>query len=245
MHNLWTTVLYNPLYNALIALISFIPGHDVGLAVILLTIIVKLILFPLTKKSIVSQAKLKKIEPLVNQLKIYYPNKEEQAKKTLELYKQYKVNPFSGCLVVLIQLPIIFALYYVFFRGLNFNPDSLYHFIKFPEIMHMNFLGLIPMQGKSLVLALLAGVTQFIQMKFATAKLPDPKANPNSSSFNSAFQKSMNIQMRYVLPVLITFIAYKVSAAVALYWVTSNIFTIVQELLVRRSMKKAELAVVK
>lgn len=234
LNTIWTAVLYKPLYNALISLISHIPGHSVGLAVIGLTVLVKLALFPLTRKSITSQAKLKALEPEINKIKEQYPQKEVQAQKTLELYKEYKVNPFSGCLLILIQLPIIFALYYVFFKGLDFNPKMLYSFVQFPKIMNMDFLG-IAMNGKSIVLAILAGVTQFIQAHLSTSL---PKKDPNQTGFASSFSQSMNIQVKYILPLLIIFIGYKVSAAVAIYWVTSNTFTIVQEMFVRRKMKK-------
>ncbi len=238
--SLWTAVLYKPLYNALIAIIEFIPGHNVAVAVILLTIIVKLILFPLTRKSIISQAKLKELEPEIARLKEQFPDKQEQAKKTMELYKQYNVNPFSGCLLILIQIPIIFALYYVFYKGLNFNPDMLYSFVEFPKIMSMEFLGIM-MQGKSIVLAVLAGVTQFVQAYLSTTM---PTKNPNQTGFAASFAQSMNIQVRYVLPVIVAIIAYQISAAVALYWVTSNLFTIGQEFLIRRKLGSKKVSAV-
>lgn len=215
---------------------SHVTFGDIGFAVIILTILVKFILFPLSRKSIRSQLAMKKLEPLLKQIKKDYPNKEEQAKKTFELYKEHKVNPFSGLVVVLIQIPVIFALYYTFYKGLYFTTDNLYTFVSLPLNIHTMFLGLIDVHGKSIVLALLAGLTQFLQ---ARLMMPKKEVVPGEvPTFAEQMQASMATNMKYVLPVIITLIAYKISAAVALYWVTSNIFTILQELYVRKNINK-------
>lgn len=241
MQAIWTTIFYQPIYNALIFLINTITFGDVGFAIITLTILVKLILFPLTRKSIRSQLLMKKLEPELKKIKKEYPNKEEQAKKTFELYKKYGTNPFSGCLVVLLQLPVIFALYYVFYRGLSLGTGPLYSFIQAPLSLHTNFLGLFEMHDKSIILALLAGVSQFIQAHLSLPVKPKveivssmEKAEP--STFQEQLADSMNMNMRYILPIFVTFIAYKISAAVALYWIISNIFTIAQEWYIRRTI---------
>ena len=241
MHALWTTIFYQPIFNALIFIINYITIGDVGFGIILLTIIVKLILFPLTKKSIKSQILMKRIEPDLKRIKKDYPNKEEQAKKTFELYKKLGVNPFSGCLVVLLQLPVILALYYVFYKGLDLNLGPLYSFIHIPNILHTNFLGLIELKSKSIVLALIAGITQFIQGYLATPIKPKVEiVNQMDSNEPKTFQEqlsdSMQINIRYILPIFIAFIDYKISAAFALYWITSNIFTIVQEWYIRKTL---------
>jgi len=238
MSFLWNTLFYDPLYNSLVFLISIVPWHDVGFAVIILTLVVKLILFPLSKKSIISQVKMKKLEPELKKIKDNFKDKQEQAKKTMALYKENKINPFSGFFLILLQLPIILALYFVFFKGLSFDQNTLYSFIKVPENINFNFLGLIDMQGKSLFLAVLAGVTQFFQTKISMQAVPP--AGPEKS-FKNELMKSMNMQMRYVLPVFIAFVAYQISAAVALYWVVSNLFTIGQEIFVIKKIRQKEL----
>src|SRR3989344_8400982 len=151
--NIWNTVLYEPLLNALAFLVSIIPGGDVGIAVIALTILVKILLFPLSQKSIESQAEMNLLAPELNKIKAAGGSKEEQAKQTFELYKKHKVNPFSGCLLVLIQIPIIIALYYVFFKGIDLQNGVLYSFIPRPEHLNTLFLGAIDISGKSLFLA--------------------------------------------------------------------------------------------
>jgi len=219
---------------------------DVGFAIILLTIVVKLILSPLTRKSIRSQVLMKKMEPELKQIKKDFPNKEEQAKKTFELYKKYGTNPFSGCLVILIQLPFIFALYYVFYKGLTIDESLVYSFINIPAETFTNFLGLVEMHSKSVVLGILAGVTQFIQ---GYLSMPiKPKVSivkegelPEKKTFQEELSDSMQMNVRYILPVFIAFIAWKISAAVALYWITSNIFTIVQEGYIRRKLSKSSI----
>jgi len=243
MSALWNSIFYQPIYNALIFIIDNITFGDVGFAIILVTILVKLALSPLTKRSIKSQILMKKMEPELKQIKKDFPNKEEQAKKTFELYKKYGTNPFSGCLVVLLQLPVIFALYYVFFKGLSIDASLIYSFIQVPTSIQTNFLGLIEMADKSIVLGLLAGLTQFIQGYLSApvknkVEVVTSVGASEPKTFQEQLSDSMQMNIRYVLPVFIAFIAWKISAAVALYWVVSNIFTITQEWYIRRQLLK-------
>lgn len=245
MSSIWNSIFYQPIYNILIFIINNVTFGDVGFAIILVTIIVKFALSPLTKKSIRSQVLMKKMEPEIKQLKKDYPNKEEQAKKTFELYKKYGTNPFSGCVVVLIQLPVIFALYYVFLKGLSLDTGLIYSFIAKPSTIHTNFLGLIELSGssKSLFLALLAGATQFLQgylaspIKAKKGSVEVIKEGEDKSSFQDELSNSMQMNVKYILPVFITFISWRISAAIALYFVISNIFTIVQEWYIRRTLE--------
>ena len=236
---IWNLILYKPLLNILAFFVSIIPGGDVGVAVILLTILVKAILFPLSQRSIESQAKMNLLNPELKKIKESKLSKEEQAKQTFELYKKYKTNPFSGCLLLLIQIPIIFALYYVFLKGLKFDVGSLYPFIHAPVNINMNFLGFINLGTKSIGLAIVAGISQFFQAYY----MPKPSLSQDSKgSFQDSFAKSMNMQMKYVFPFIVAFIAYSISGAVALYWITSNIFAVGQQLYAR---KKRDLLVIK
>ena len=166
LSNIWDALLYKPLINALAFLVSIVPYGDVGLAVIILTILVKLILFPLSQKAIESQAAMNVLAPELKKIKESGKSKEEQARLTFELYKEHKTNPFSGCLLVLVQIPIIFALYYVFFKGINFDSSLLYSFVPAPENVNMIFLGILDLSQKSLILAILAGVSQYLQAHF-------------------------------------------------------------------------------
>jgi YidC/Oxa1 family membrane protein insertase len=235
---IWSIFFYNPLYNGLVFLLSVVPFADVGIAVITLTVVVKLILFPLSIKMVKTQLAVRSLEPELAKLKETHKNdKQEQARQTMALYKKRGVNPFSGFLLILIQLPIIFALYFVFLRGglPSINQDILYSFIRVPETINMHFLGLVDMSLRSVTLAFLAGVTQYFQIRFS---LPPMKPRGEKPSLKEDLARSFHIQMRYVMPVIVFAVAYAISSAVALYWLTSNLFAIGQEVFVRRKIKK-------
>ena len=237
---IWNTIFYYPIYNALIFLMGSVTFGDVGFAVILLTLIVKLILFPLSQKSIKSQIMLKKLDPELKKIKKDFPDKQEQAKQTFALYKKYGVNPFSGCLLVIIQIPVIFGLYYAFYKGLALGNVPIYSFVNYSDNANALFLGLVDLHSKSLVFAILAGVTQFLQSYFMypkkTKEEKEAEANNTEKGFQAELAKSMTMNIKYILPVFIAVIAYQISAAVALYWITSNIATIAQEWYVRRKV---------
>lgn len=236
--NFFGVAFYNPLYNGLVFLISVVPYADVGIAVILLTIFVKLILFPVSIKAIKTQLSMRKLEPELKKIKEKYKkDRQELARKTMALYKENGVNPFSSILLIFIQIPIIFALYWVFFKGglPSINVDILYSFISEPSVVNMNFLGLLEVSEKSAILALFAGITQYFQIKLS---LPPMKERPEKPSLKDDLARSFNIQMRYVMPFIVFFISYAISAAIALYWTTSNLFSICQEIFVRRKIKE-------
>lgn len=243
MSFLFHTFVYNPLYNGLIYLMDVLPWIDAGIAIVIFTILVKLILFPLSRKAVRTQIKMKKIEPELSALKEKHKDdKQLYAKKTMELYKTNKINPFAGIVLILIQLPIILALYRVFLAGFaNINTDILYSFVKVPEIINTHFLGLVDISGKSLVLAIVAGVTSYLQIRYSMPSGPKtpPKENMSKEEkFRHDLTRSMSTQMRYMLPVLAFIVSWTISGAIAVYWITSNVFTIVQELVIRRSMAK-------
>ncbi len=239
--SLWNSAIYYPLYNGLIWLVDVLPGHSVGLAIIALTILVKLVIYPLTMKSIIAQRAMKELEPELKKIRDKYSdNKQKQAEQTMALYKERGVTPFSGCLPMLVQIPIIIGLYFVFFSGIKeIDPSILYSFVKVPLSLDMQFL-MFDLAGKSIILALFAGISQYFQTSISLGKPLPPKTATTTEkpSFQEDFARSMQIQMRYVLPIMVGFIAFTTSAAVALYWVTSNILSIGQELLVKRSATK-------
>lgn len=229
--------IFEPLYNALIFLVSTVPYADVGIAVITLTIIVKFLLFPLSLKAVKTQLSMRLLEPKINQIKEKYKsNREEQAKKMMELYRTEGVNPFSSIATLLIQLPIIFGLYWILVKGglPDINFDFLYAITPVPETLNMRFLWVEDISEGSIILALLSGVTQFFQIKLAMPEIKKRGANP---SMKDDLARSFQLQMRYVMPVIVVGVAYVISAAIALYWTTSNLFAIGQELYMRRRLK--------
>ncbi len=240
MHAILKAIFYAPLYNGMILFVSIIPFHNVGLVVILFTCLVKIILFPLSQKSVKTQFEMKRLEPELNEIKLKYKDdKKIQAEKTMELYKERGINPFSGVLLMLIQLPVLMALYYIFLRGglPNIDHTTLYSFIATPaaQNVNMNFLG-ANVADKSIIFALLAAIAQFFQVQITMPKFPKKKDQKDSEkpTFKDELSKSMGMQMKYVMPVIIFFIAKSFPAVVALYLITSSLFAIGQELYVRK-----------
>lgn len=235
----FTAFIYNPLYNGLIFLVSVVPWHDVGLAVILLTLLVKFILFPLDKRAKIMQMKVKAITPQVEAIKAKHKeDSQAQTLAMLALYKEHDIRPFASLVGLFVQIPIIFGLYYVFWKGglPVVHADVLYSFVHVPDIVNMNFLGLFDMGGRSAFLALIAGLTQYYQ---GVLSLPEPPKRGKEPSLKDDLAHSFHIQMRYVMPVIVLVIAYTISAAIALYWAVNNLTSIAQELFIRREKKSA------
>ena len=226
---MWNTVFFQPLYNALVWLVGNMPDGSVALAIIVLTVVVKLILAPLSFKALKSQVIQKELQPHMVHIRKEYPDKKEQSVKIMELYKKFKTNPFSGCLVILIQIPIIFALYYVFLRGLDFNTELLYTAVHYPDVVTTTFLG-IDMNVKSLAFALAAGLAQFIQ-KEDTLVSQDTKP-----TFADQFGSNLQKQMLYTMPIIIVIVGMAVPAAVSLYWIVTNVFAFIQEFLAKKRL---------
>ena len=229
------TIFYLPLYNALIFLTGSLWG-SLGLAVVALTLIVKFILAPLSHKSIVSQIEQKKLQPLIEDLKKKYPDQKEQSVKMMELYKEHKTNPFAGCLLIILQLPVIIALYRVFLAGATVISTDLYSFVHAPVNVNAMFLGMDMAAKGSIILAVLAGLSQFLQMYLSPAMQNTP-ASPATGDPKMDMMNSMTKSMKYTMPIMIAVFAYAVPGAVALYWVISNIFMIAQERFVMMRMK--------
>lgn len=242
LSSIWNTFLYQPLINALAFLVSIVPGGDVGIAVILLTVLVKILLFPLSQHQLRNQAAMAILAPELEKIKKSGASQEEQARLTFELYRKHKTNPFSGCLAIIPTIFVLIALYQVFIKGINFDADVLYSFITRPEHANMLFLGLIDISQKSFVLALLAAVSQYFQAHF----MPKPvvPADAPADSFQANFSKSMYNNMKYGFPIFIFLILYtnilgiSLSGAVALYFIVSNIFAIGQQIYIKKTERK-------
>ena len=227
----FNTILYQPLFNALIFLYQFLPGKDFGVAVIVLTIIIRIILYPLMLKSIKSQKMLSELQPKIQEIQQKYKNdKEKQAKEMMGLYQKEKINPFGGCLPLLIQFPILIALYQVFWKGLQ--PGAMRHLYGFtpnPGTIDPTFFGFINLAEPSLWLAFLAGAIQFFQSKMLAPKtLKTEKKTGQMAQFSNTMQK----QMLYFFPVFTVFILWKLPSAIGLYWIITSLFSIGQQYLI-------------
>ena len=237
MSFLYHTLFFDPLYNLLVLLFEMLPFLDAGIIIILLTILVRLIIFPLSRKAVLTQVKMAEIGPSLAEIKEKYKDRaEEQARLTLALYREKGVNPFSGILVIIIQIPIILALYQIFLHLPEVNAALLYSFVTAPSQINTTFLGFLDITAKSATLALLAAVSTFFQFQASMKGQVQPKGN----SFGDNLTRSMQTQMKYFFPVIVFFISYSISGAIALYWLTTNLFSIAQELLMRRKLKPTQ-----
>lgn len=230
----FNAVVYVPLYNGLVFLMDLVPWADAGVSVIIFTFLVKLALFPVSQKAVRTGLRMKALEGDLAAIKERHKNdKEAHAKATMAFYKEKNINPFSSVFLALVQIPIILGLYYIFYAGglPNIKTELLYSFVSVPSVS-MHFLGLIDITKGSLLLAILVALSQYFQVRFA---MPAMKPKVEGASMKDDFARTLNLQMRYFLPVMVGVIAYNISGAVSLYWITSNLFAIGQEIYVRRT----------
>ncbi|MDQ5928156.1 MAG: YidC/Oxa1 family rane protein insertase [Patescibacteria group bacterium] len=234
----FSTIVTTPLYNGMVLLMGALPWADLGVVIILFTCIIRLVLFPLAQKSVKTQIVMQEIQPKLDAIREQFKgDPQQQASRTMAVYKENGLNPFASILFMFIQIPIIFGLYFMFLHAGFPSIDSnfLYSFVHVPAGVDTMFLGFVDMTVKSIPIAILAGVFQFIQAQLM--KMPKPKQD-DKPSFGKEFTKSLNFQMKYVFPLIIIFVAAALPASIALYWATSNVFSIGQELYVRKHLKK-------
>lgn len=222
--NAFNIILYKPLFNALVLLYDY-AGHDFGMSIILLTLLIRIILYPIASKTVKSQKALQQLQPKAEELqKRYKDDKEKQAKAILDLYKTEKINPFGGLFLGLVQLPVLIALYRVFWQGLNQSElANLYSFVASPGHIDSFFLGLMDLSRPNFIAAITAGILQFWQTKMLLPKISADKRKA------SDFSRAMQSQMTYFMPVFTIIILLGLPSALGLYWIVSSFFSIIQQ----------------
>ena len=249
--NIFNELIYYPLFNLLVFFYN-IAGQDIGIAIILLTLLVRFILYPINTKAIKSQKQLQEIQPEMKKVQAKYKDdKEKQAKALMELYQKKKVNPMSGCFPILIQFPILIALYWVFLNG--FKDESLvvvYSFITNPGHIDPISMGFVNLSEINVVLAVIAAVLQYFQTKTLMGNKKDEEEKKEEKKEKTAeektqdFAQSMSKQMIYLMPVLTFVFAVSFPSGLALYWAVTTLFAIVQQFLIAKKTKKQEVEVV-
>jgi YidC/Oxa1 family membrane protein insertase len=231
------TLFYEPVYNLLVVVLNIVPLHDVGTAIVVVTCIVKLLLLPLNLSALRTQYMMKRLEPKMNKIKELQKTKpQESSRMMIELYKTEKVNPFASLFTVIIQVPIFFALYFVFSKGLHADPTSLYSFVHFPEKLHTLAFGLFDITlKKNIVIAILTGLSSYALARRQTVDM-GAKKGEEGESFQDQFMKSMKIQLLYVLPVIIGASSFALPAALGLYWFVSNIIGFAQDVYMKNKL---------
>lgn len=245
MSSLFITILFKPLFNVFVGLYNIVPGHDVGVVILVITVLIRLILYPLTNKSIKSQKALQELQPKMEEIKKQYAgDQQKQAQATMELYRAGKVNPMASCLPLLIQLPILIALYWVFSSSLNAATiaqtlkDNLYPFISNPGSINPVTMWTFNLAVSSPVLAVLAGLAQYLQAR-TTMKKTTPATVPAEGGKAADMTAMMNKQMLYFMPALTVLIGFSLPAGLTFYWFWSTLLMAGQQFLVgRASVKK-------
>ena len=228
---MFNTYLYIPLLNILIFLYDHFSFGSLGLAIILLTIFIRVVLFPLFYKSAKSQMVMQKIQPLIQKVQHdHKEDKEKQAKALMDLYKKYKVNPFSSILMLFVQIPVLIALYRLFavdFSSIDFS--QLYSFISAPVHINTLFLGLIDLKSSSIIMVVLAAVAQYFQGILTLPKIEKGKEL-------SATEK-MTRQMMYYTPLFTVLVLWRMPSAIGLYWLITSLFSVGQQIYINKKVK--------
>ncbi len=226
--NIFNTILLNPLVNVLVFLYAYIPGHDFGIAIVILTICIRVIFIPLSIKTIVSQQSLAKVQPKLKELQEKHKdNREALGTATMSLYREHNVNPLSGCLPLLIQFPVLIALYKsltVVFGSIEHITPLLYSFVPHPAVINPLTLGLVDLTKPAIILAIIAAALQFIQARNSLTM----QQKAGTADKNSPAQR-MSSQMMYFLPFMILLISWRLPAGITLYWVVTTLFSIFEQ----------------
>lgn len=244
LKSLGTTLFYQPLFNLLFGFVALLPGESLGYGIIALTVFIRLLLMPSTAASVRSQREMMALQPKIDEIRAKYGDKpEELNKRLLAVYQEHKVNPFGSCLPLLIQLPVLWVLYRVFFTGIHpQNFDLLYSFVPAPESLNTMFLG-VDLQNPSLAFALIAGALQFgqtWQLMRQRQQEKDRRQLPKNEKLSAQDEatraaEQMSSRMMYFMPLLTVFITATLPAALGLYWIVTTVFSIGQQwYLIRR-----------
>lgn len=234
-YHLYQVIAYQPILNIL----AFLYNNtlDLGISIILLTVIIKLFLWPLSRKAIKSQKEMQEIQPKLDALKKQYAdNKEALGKATMDLYKEHKINPLSSCLPMLIQLPFLFAVFRVLRVGMNEDLYLVYSFLAKPINFQAVSFGFMDLSKPNIYLAVLAGLAQFVQSKMMLTK--NNKKIGETTAPEENMTAMMNKQMLYIFPIMTIVFGFSLPGGLTLYWFMFTLFTIIQQYLVLRSNKK-------
>jgi YidC/Oxa1 family membrane protein insertase len=219
---IYNTIIYYPILNLLVGLYNNIPGHDMGVVIILITLVIRFILAPFMHKALKGQKDMSSMQPRIAAIREQYKDdKAAQTKAITDLYKENNINPFSSCLPLVIQLPILIALYQVFRQALHGNLNGLYHFVHNPGVLNSKLFGLVDLASPNIVFAVLAGLAQFWQSWLITKSQDQTHMDPTA--------KAMSIPTMYVLPLVSIYIAWKLPAGLPLYWIVTTLFAVGQQ----------------
>lgn len=223
--SIFNTILYIPILNIFISIYNIIP--DLGVVIIIVTLLLKFALYPTTAKSIKAQKSMTDIQPELEKVKEKHKGNQQMiAQETMALYKKHKVNPLGSCLPLLIQIPVFLALYWVLRDGIaESNFDKLYSFVQAPEHLNTMFLGYFDLAKPQIFIAVLAAASQYFQSKmFLSQKKKDPNKKEEDNMMSN-----MGKQMTIMMPMITLIIGTQLPGGLLLYWLFSTLFTIGQQ----------------
>ena len=236
---MFTTFLVQPIYNGFIFLVGVMPHGDVGLAIIALTVIIRIVFYPAFAASIRTQMGMAAAQSELDLINSKYKDDaDERARRTMELFKQHKVRPFASILALLVQLPVFFALYIAFFRENlpHIANELLYPFVHVPTAISTEFFGLVNLlAAHNIILAVVVALTQWAAIRYSMRRM---KNGPKPTGDKAAMQKMQQDLMLYAMPVLLGSIAYSFPAAVAVYFTASNLISLGQEWIIARQLAR-------
>ncbi len=236
----WVLIVYKPIYNLLIWLVSVLPGHSLGFSIIILTILVRLVLLVPNHKALKNQKVMQKVQPELQAVKEKYKGDQAKiAQETMAIWKKHKVNPAGSCLPILLQFPVLIAVFFVMKSGLSHNNMYLLYdmFQGFDySIINPDFFG-INLTHKALwYIAIIVGGLQFLQMKlsFPKQKLSEKSKDDEKGGIMELQMKMMSKMFTYVMPVMIAFFTLSMPAGVGMYWAISTLFSIGQQYFINK-----------
>ncbi len=232
--SIYHAIIYQPILNVLVFFYKTIAFYDFGLAVIFSTIFIRILLYPVFHKSAKHQMVMQKIQPKIEKIKeTHKDNKEKQLRATMDLYQEHGINPMSGIGLLLVQLPVLIALYQIFFNKFTSAISSdLYTFVGVPTNFNTSFLGLINLEQSSILIVSLAAILQYFQGKMMLPKVEKGR--------ELSMAESVGRQMVYLGPVLTLLIFMNLPAAISLYWAASTLFTIFQQKIIKQQFGSNE-----
>lgn len=229
MFSFFYQIFYQPLFNTFYVTFFFIYDYlafrDFGIAIIILTLVVRIVLYPLFHKGVYHQTVMQKLQPKIKEIQNRHrSDMKKQSEALLDLYREHKVNPFSGLLFLFIQLPIFIAMYGLI-RGLSSAaPQPLYSFVVPRADIQATFLGLINMHERAILLIALAVLLQYFQGRYSLAGSKQKKGSGELSP-----TEQMGRNMVYILPVITLTFLWNFPSAFALYWAMNALLSIIQQ----------------
>lgn len=231
---MFQTFLVEPIYNAFIFFVGIMPGGDAGLAIIAITLVMRIVLYPVFTASIRTQMGMQAMQPELEEVAEKFKNdKAALAHERLALLRKHKVNPLSGILALAVQLTLIIALYFALFQeGFpEVNTDLLYSFVSVPTAISTNFFGLLDLLTPNhILLALLVAASQYLAIRLTLRRTPLPASAAPEKVAMMRMQQNM---MLYVMPAAMAGVSYFFAGAIGLYFLAGNVISIGQEWLIR------------